>query len=246
MSRSLSPGAETYMDGNVELRRERWKLTARFARALEPPMLILSVIWTVLLVIEFTSGLAPWLQRLNDAIWLAFIAQFGLEFAAAPHKRLYLRKRWVTGISLLLPALRLLRLARLARFGRIARAVRGLRLARLLGAMNRAMRSLALGFRRRGIGYLLVLTLIVGVTGAAGMYRFELDAPGGPGFADYATALWWTAMLLTTMGSDYWPRTPEGRLLCVMIALYAFAVFGYVTAAIAAYFVGQDKRAEVA
>jgi voltage-gated potassium channel len=43
------------------------------------------------------------------------------------------------------------------------------------------------------------------------------------------------------MGSDYWPQTPEGRLLCLLLAIYAFAVFGYVTAAIAAYFVDRDK-----
>jgi voltage-gated potassium channel len=49
-------------------------------------------------------------------------------------------------------------------------------------------------------------------------------------------------MLLTTMGSDYWPRSPEGRLLRFVLALYAFAVFGYVTAAIAAYFIGIDKQ----
>lgn len=73
------------------------------------------------------------------------------------------------------------------------------------------------------------------------MYQFELDARGGPGFQDYGTALWWTAMLLTTMGSEYWPRTPEGRILCLLLATYAFAVFGYVTAAIAAYFVGKDR-----
>ena len=234
------------MDSKTELRRERWKLTARLARGLETPMLILSGLWTVLLVIEFTEGLAPWLQTLNDAIWVAFIAQFALEFTAAPQKRLYLRKRWLTAVSLLLPAVRLLRLVRLARLARVARAARGVRLARLLSAMNRGIRSLALGFRRRGIGYLLALTLLIAITGAAGMYRFELDAPGGPGFPDYSTALWWTAMLLTTMGSDYGPRTAEGRLLCLLIALYAFAVFGYVTAAIAAYFVGKDKTAGLA
>jgi voltage-gated potassium channel len=89
----------------------------------------------------------------------------------------------------------------------------------------------------------VLLTGLVAVTGAAGMYRFEFEAPGGPGFSDYGTALWWTAMLLTTMGSDYWPRTPEGRLLCLLLAIYAFAVFGYVTAAIAAYFVGKDRAA---
>ena len=105
---------------------------------------------------------------------------------------------------------------------------------------------LSLGFRRRGLGYLIVLTTLVAMTGAAGMYRFELDAPGGPGFPDYGAALWWTAMLLTTMGSEYWPRTPEGRLLCLLLAIYAFAVFSYVTAAIAAYFVDKGKNERLA
>jgi voltage-gated potassium channel len=230
----------------VDLRRERWKLTARLARVLETPMLVLSGLWTVLLVLEFTRGLSPWLQASSDAIWIAFIAQFAVEFIAAPSKRVYLRKGWVTALSLALPAFRLLRLARVARLSRLARAARaarGVRLARLLGAMNRGMRTLAVGFGRRGLGYLVLLTGLVAVTGAAGMYRFELEAPGGPGFSDYSTALWWTVMLLTTMGSDYWPRTAEGRLLCLLLAIYAFAVFGYVTAAIAAYFVGKDTAA---
>lgn len=226
---------------NSRLRRERWKLTARVVRMLEVPMLVLSGLWTALLIVEFTRGLSPWLRVTNDLIWAAFIAQFGLEFLVAPDKRLYLRKRWVTAVSLALPALRLLRLARLGRMARILRATRGLRLARVLATINRGMRTLALTFRRRGLGYLAVLTVIVATTGAAGMYQFELDARGGPGFQDYGTALWWTAMLLTTMGSEYWPRTPEGRILCLLLATYAFAVFGYVTAAIAAYFVGKDR-----
>jgi voltage-gated potassium channel len=223
-----------------DLRRERWKLTARLVRGLETPMLVLSAVWLVLLVVEFTRGLSPLLHTVNDVIWAAFVLQFVIEVTIAPSRTLYLRKNWITGISLALPALRLLRLARAARAARLFRAGRGLRLARLLGAVNRGMRTVAGGFRRRGIGYLTLLTVIIAVTGAAGMYRFEMEAPGGPGFPDYSTALWWTAMLLTTMGSEYWPRTAEGRLLCLLLALYAFAIFGYVTAAIAAYFVGKD------
>lgn len=231
---------------DTNLRRERWKLTARVVRALEAPMLVLSAVWTVLLVLEFTRGLSPWLQTASDVIWAAFVVQFAVEFVAAPSKRLYLRKRWIAAVSLALPALRLLRLARVLRVARLARAARGIRLARLIAAMNRGMRTLATGFRRRGLGYLTLLTLLVATTGAAGMYQFELQAQGGPGFPDYGTALWWTAMLLTTMGSDYWPKTAEGRLLCLLLAIYAFAVFGYVTAAIAAYFVGKDKDATLA
>ena len=201
------------------LRRERWKLTARLVRALETPMLLLSGVWTLLLILEFTRGLSPALQRLHDLIWAAFIVQFAVEVLAAPSKRVYLRKRWLTAVSLALPAARLLRLARLVRAARFARAARGVRLARLLGILNRGMRAIAVGFRRRGVGYAAVLTALVAVIGAAGMYRFELNVPGGPGFADYGTALWWTAMLLTTMGSDYWPQTAEGRLLCLLLAV---------------------------
>lgn len=49
-------------------------------------------------------------------------------------------------------------------------------------------------------------------------------------------------MLLTTMGSEYWPKTIEGRVLCIVMALYAFAVFGYVTATIATFFIGRDAE----
>jgi voltage-gated potassium channel len=227
---------------NSQLRLERWKLTARVVRMLETPMLVLSVVWTTLLILELTRGLSPRLELVNDIVWAAFIAEFALEFLVAPDKRVYLRKRWVTALSLALPALRLLRLARVGRAARLFRATRGLRLARVLAAINRGMRSLTIAFRRRGLGYLLVLTAIITATGAAGMYRFEFDAPRGPGFPDYPSALWWTAMLLTTMGSDYWPQTAEGRILCLLLAIYALAVFGYLTAAVAAYFVGKDQR----
>ncbi|MEO8573761.1 MAG: potassium channel family protein, partial [Pyrinomonadaceae bacterium] len=58
----------------------------------------------------------------------------------------------------------------------------------------------------------------------------------------YGDALWWTAMLLTSIGSDYFPQSAEGRVLCFIIALYGFAVFGYVTATLATFFIGSDAE----
>ena len=46
-------------------------------------------------------------------------------------------------------------------------------------------------------------------------------------------------MLMTTLGSEYWPHTAEGRVLAFLLALYAFTVFGYVTAILASFFVGH-------
>jgi voltage-gated potassium channel len=49
-------------------------------------------------------------------------------------------------------------------------------------------------------------------------------------------------MIMTTMESQYWPQTAEGRLLCVLLAVYAFAIFGFVTATIASYFIDQGQQ----
>ena len=49
-------------------------------------------------------------------------------------------------------------------------------------------------------------------------------------------------MVMTTLGSEYWPQTTEGRLLCVVLSIYAFAVFGYITATIATFFIGRDAE----
>jgi hypothetical protein len=63
-------------------------------------MLILSAVWLVLLVVEFTRGLSPILQTANDVIWIAFVLQFLIEVIVAPSRTLYLRKNWITAISL--------------------------------------------------------------------------------------------------------------------------------------------------
>jgi voltage-gated potassium channel len=104
------------------------------------------------------------------------------------------------------------------------------------------MKAISASFGRRGFGYILALTLIVNLAGAAGMYAFEHEMPRG--FDSYGAALWWTAMLLTSMGTEYWPQTAEGRVLCFLLSLYGLAVFGYVTAALASYFIGRDADAE--
>ena len=59
---------------------------------------------------------------------------------------------------------------------------------------------------------------------------------------DYGIALWWTAMMMTTIGSDYYPKTAEGRILCFFLALYAVVVFGYLTATLATFFIDRDAE----
>lgn len=104
------------------------------------------------------------------------------------------------------------------------------------------MHALGATMGRRGFGYNALLTLLVTFAGAAGMYAFERSSIAGQGLNSYGEALWWTAMIMTTLGSQYWPSSAQGRVLCVILALYAFAVFGYTTATIASFFVGRDAE----
>lgn len=216
------------------LERERGELLERLARALSLPMTVLGLVWLVLIVVEFTNGLSPLLASLSTTIWVLFVLHFLVEFAVAPRKAAYLRRNWLTAVSLVLPALRAVRVLR------VVRVFRGARLVRVVSSANRGMRTLGRVTGRRGLGYVVALTALVNVLGAAGIYAFE-RAPSG--YIDgYGVALWWTAMTLTTMGADYFPRSGEGRVLALLLATYGFAVFGYVTASIASLFVARDAE----
>lgn len=226
-----------------ELKRERSEVLQQYEDWLETPMLLLGLMWLALLIVDLVWGLSSLLDLISTVIWIVFVIDFTIRFTLAPHKLIYLKQSWLTVISLALPALRAFRIVRVLR---ILRATRGLRLVRVVGSLNRGMRSLGASMERRGFAYVLALTVIVTLVGAAGMYAFERETPDGGGLNDYGSALWWTAMLVTTLGSEYWPKTPEGRVLCFLLALYAFSVFGYVTATLATFFIGRDAEDEQA
>lgn len=113
------------------LDRERWALLHNVIRTFEPVMAVLGVVWTLLVVVDFTRGLTFELAFLSHATWVIFAAGFVAELLVAPRR--------------------------------------------------------------------------------------------------------WTAMIMTTMGSAYWPQTVEGRVLCVRPATYSFAMFGYVTATVSTF-----------
>ena len=240
-----------YPEHDDELHTARWELLKQVNELTERPMITLSFIWLILLIIDFTAGLSPLLQIVSNVIWALFVLDFFLELVIAPRKLAYLRRNWLGALSLALPALLGLRILPALRLVRAARAARGLRLFRLITSLNRGMRALGTTLSRRGAGYIIALTAVITVVGAAGMAVFESPtslaaefggaAELGTGLASYGDALWWTAMIMTTMGSEYWPRTPEGRILGWLLSLYAFAVFGYITAMIASFFFGQDR-----
>lgn len=222
------------------LNRGRYQLLRRLSRLLEVPMAMLGLLWLVLIIIDLTRGLSPFLQTVSTGIWVLFVLDFLLKFTLAPQKLPFLRANVITLISLAVPALRFVRLARSLTLLRSVRAVRGVRLVKIVGSANRGLRSLSGSFGRRGFGYILLTTLLVTALGSVGMYAFENGEEGG--FKNLGEAVWWTLMLLSSLGSEYWPHSAEGRVLCFLLSLFGLAVFGYFTASLATYFVGKDAE----
>lgn len=211
---------------------------------MEGPLVVLGFVWLILLVVEIIWRSSNLLNIFSTSIWIIFIVDFILKFVIAPEKGKYLKSNVITMISLVVPAFRLLRIFRVLRFIRLSR---GVRLIKVIGSLNRGIRSLSRTMKRRAFGYVVLLTCILIFAGAAGMYAFEKDQPNG--LVDYGTALWWTTMIMTTLGSEYWPVTLEGRILCIVLSVFAFAIFGYITATIATFFIGkdaEDKDTEIA
>ncbi|MEJ7681814.1 MAG: ion transporter [Segetibacter sp.] len=212
---------------------ERNKLLVSVEKFLEGPMIFLGFAWLVLLIIELIWGLSKALEFLSLAIWIIFIIDFVLKFVLAPQKIAFLKKNWLTAISLIIPALRIFRILRFIRL------LRGLRLLKVVSSLNRSMNSLAATMKRRAFGYVTALTLVVTFAGGAGMYAIEKS---NQGFENYGMALWWTSMRIITAGSDFWPSTPEGRSLAFLLSLFGYAIFGYVTATLATFFIGRDAE----
>lgn len=220
-------------------RSERWRTLEQLEDWLRTPMLLLSLAWLIIVVVELTSGTTDLLATIGTVIWILFILEFALRFTLAPEKMPFLKTNWLTVIALVVPALRLFRAFAVLR---AARALRGFRLVRIVGTANRSMNALRATLRRRQFGYVAGLTLLVLALGAAGMLNFEPAEQVEGGFTSYAHALWWTGMLIASIGSDYWPVTTEGRVLSALLAVYGLAVFGYITATFASFFIGRDAE----
>jgi voltage-gated potassium channel len=203
------------MSKKEDLDNQRQKILFLWEKWFELPLIILAFFWLILIILELIRGLTPFLETLSFTIWIIFIFDFVVRLSLSPAKISYLKANWLALIILIFPAFRLFRLFS------FLRGTRSLHLFKIFASMRHSMRILGFTLGRHGFVYIISLTLLVTLIGAAGIYGFEGV------FNNYGEALWWTAMMITTMGSDFWPKTIEGRILCLALAIYAFAIFGY-------------------
>lgn len=217
----------------------RESLRERLDRYLDLPLALASILMVLIAVIEIGGEVdEPWRGRLailGWSLWGLFFAEFVAKFVLAPNKRVYLKRHPLDVLVLLVPFLRFLRLLR------VLRVTRTLPVLRLLVFGGRGSGAALAILRRRRLGQLALISVLVVFIGAAAGYALEAGAPGGT-ITDFGDALWWSAALVTTVGSELHPVTAGGRLLSFLLMLYAVGVFSYFIASIASVLVGLDAQ----
>jgi len=165
-------------------------------------------------------------------IYVIFIGDFLPPLMVAPRKGRFLRRNMLIALSVLLPLLRPIHL-----LGGIARLSTGQLLQAVTGTKRllQAVHQITLGAR---FAYLLSLTVILVLLASVAVYLLERHTPSAD-IDSLGEALWWAATLVTMINSADDPVTLPGRVVGMALRLYALTVFGYLTASISTYIVGQ-------
>jgi voltage-gated potassium channel len=210
--------------------REGEGLAGRIDRLTALPMLLLALAYLPVFVVGYLPGVTAGVRNAATFAEYAIVATFAAELvvkvAVADRKLRYLRTHWLDVAIVLVPFMRPLRFLRVVRvLPVLARGVVGLRT--VLGPYRGA--------------YALVVGLVSVLVSAGVVAALERGAGGSiRGFGD---ALWWAATTITTVGyGDVAPVTPEGRAVAVFLMVVGIALFGMLTAGVAAYFVKGSEE----
>ena len=217
-----------------EERTPRERIAALIERRLDIPMAVLSVVWAALVAYEL---IAPARQReeltlIGNVIWAVFVVEFVTKLAVSGHPLRFLRRRWPALLFLALPVLRVLRVAR------AIRALRALPAVRVVGSSYRAIGTAQslLGSR---LAFVAVASAVVVFSGGQLFYLLELRSGDVGALGD---AMWWSANAAISGSLVEEPQTGWGRLLALVLEIYAVVVFASVAAALGAFFI--EARAE--
>lgn len=220
-----------------ECRRATWR--QRYEAAADPLMVFLGLTFLVLLVVDFANlPLTPteqaWVRATNFVIYGALVLDALVRLALTSRRADWLRRNAPLVVALTLPLL-------LPFDRRLTTPISVLaRLAVLLWGGMRGLAALRTVSRGRVFYFLVLLTTFVTLIGAAGVLALERDHAATQ-LTSYGVALWWAATLITTVNSSLDPVSGWGKVVAVLMRIYAVGFFSYLTANLASLFVAHFK-----
>jgi voltage-gated potassium channel len=212
------------------------RLSIIIEEKLDIPMAVLAVLWAALVTYELVvPEPAPEVAVAGNVIWIIFIIEFLTKLVVSGHPGRFLQRRWPSIFFLALPFLRVFRVVR------AVRVFRALPAARVVGSSYRTIGTARSLFSGR-LTYLVVTSAVVVFSGAQLLYVTEGEGAGREG--SFGDALWWTSNAAISGNQVFEPETAIGRVIAVLLSIYAVVVFASVAATLGAFFI--ESRAEKA
>jgi voltage-gated potassium channel len=160
-----------------------------------------------------------------------FALELLVVLAVAQRRRAALRAHW---LDLAIVVLTVPLLGRILGWGRLARVIRLMRFGTIIGRALQAEKRLTSGDALR-IAAILTLAVVV-LAGAAEWAFANRDFP------TLWDGVWWAVVTATTVGyGDLYPKTPDGRIIGIVVTVMGVAFVSLLTATIAARFIRTDE-----
>ncbi|MCH7583512.1 MAG: ion transporter [Acidobacteria bacterium] len=205
----------------------------RLRRFFEIPILIAALLVIPAILIEALAtnptviSVGEWL---NWIIWVVFAAEFFTLLTVAVERRTFLRKSWleVAIVTLTFPVIFIVA-SNLQMVG-AARLARLLRLTRFVAVMSLAGTTVTRIFSKRGLAYIVGITVILGL-GFGILYGLIEEQ------ASIFDGMWWALVTITTVGyGDFFPLTTAGRIVGALLMVVGIGFVATLTASVAAHF----------
>lgn len=200
-------------------------------------MLALSLFALGIIAAQVALKLDPEVEAILDYADYLVCAFFFIDFLVslryAPNRWRYLSTwGWLDLLSAI-PVLDAARWGRLARIVRIFRVLRALRAANLLASAVMRHRS-----ENTFLAVSLLAVLLV-VFSSIAVLQFETTEQSNIKTGE--DAFWWAIVTITTVGyGDFYPVTPEGRLVAALLMCSGVGLFGTFSGLLAARLIAPD------
>jgi len=191
-------------------------------------------IFLILVVIQLlTMWIDPTAEKswewVDEAVWLVFALEFGINISLVDKKWRYFRNNWLNFIIVVLAA------PIFKWEGNWVLIVRSLRLVLFVRVIFNLFDVLSKILTKNSFGVILLVALLFLLLSAVIFSLIE-----GRSISD---ALWYALVTITTVGyGDIVPKTDYGREFGAVMIIFGVVLFSIVTANISAFLVGQDQQ----
>jgi voltage-gated potassium channel len=210
----------------------RHDLVDSIERVTRYPMTLLGVAWLVIAITVLTTNVkgsasVPLVGSLF-ALWAILLVEYLVRLVVTPDRRGYLKRRWVEPVTVAVPAFQGWHFVGIEKMSLLFHEG-WLRTQSIL--------------RHHSLFRVLIAAAGTLFVGAWLVLLFEENAKGS-NIHNYADALWWAIVTVTTVGyGDRFPVTGGGRTVAVILMLVGIGLIGVLTATVASVFIKEHTDA---